>query len=132
MDGMNKVTLVGALGNDPELKYTQAGQAVLKLRLATSESYVDRQGDKQQRTEWHNCVVWAKRAEGLNKILAKGSKLWVEGKLQTRSWDDKNGGGKRYATEVVAQNVGLLGSPEGNRPRAASNDDDPFGDEIPY
>lgn len=108
-DGINKAILLGNIGMDPELKYTQGGQAVLRIRLATNESYQDKQGQRQQRTEWHTVIVWGKRAEGLNKILQKGSSIWIEGRLQTRSWEDREGG-KRYATEINAVNIGLVGS----------------------
>jgi single-strand DNA-binding protein len=110
-DGMNKVLLLGNLGADPELRMTQGGQAVLKIRMATSETYFDRNKVKQERTEWHAVVVWGKRAEGLAKILEKGSRILVEGGLRTSSWDDKDGV-KRYKTEVHASNILLCG---GNR-----------------
>jgi single-strand DNA-binding protein len=111
-EGLNKVLLIGNLGADPELRYTQGGGAVLRLRLATTESYVDRNKQRQDRTEWHTVVVWGNRAEALNKILHKGRSIFVEGRLQTRSWDDKDGN-KKYATEVVANNVLLLGGGRG-------------------
>jgi len=108
-DGMNKVILIGALGADPELKYTQGNQAVLKLRMATSESYFDKtSNERKQRTEWHTVVIWGKRAEALNKILAKGRSICVEGRIQYRQWEDQNGG-KRNATDIVADEVILLG-----------------------
>jgi single-strand DNA-binding protein len=100
--------LLGNLGAEPELRMTSGGQAVLKLRLATSETYLDRNKARQERTEWHSVVVWGKRAEALAKILAKGSKIFVEGGLRTSSYDDRDGN-KRYRTEVVAQNLLLLG-----------------------
>jgi len=107
-EGLNRVTLIGNLGQDPELRFTQNGQAVLNLRLATTESFVNRDKERQERTEWHTVIVWGKRGEGLNKILSKGSRLCAEGRLQTRSWEDKSGN-KRYTTEVVATNIVLLG-----------------------
>lgn len=123
--GMNKAILIGNIGQDPELKYTQAGQAVLRLRIATNESYVDKSGTKKDLTEWHTVVIWGKRAEGLNKILSKGRQLCIEGRIQTRSWEDKDGG-KRYATEINAQNVVLVGGGGGggggrSQPRGDSN-----------
>lgn len=125
MQGMNRVTLVGALGSDPELKQTQGGQAILKFRLATSESFVDKSGQKHQRTEWHSCTLFGSRAEGLSRYLSKGTKLWLEGKLQIRSWDDPQGGSKRYATDVVCHQVGLLGG--GDRQQAPVEEDNiPF------
>jgi single-strand DNA-binding protein len=108
-EGLNRAILVGNLGMDPELKFTQGGQAVLRIRLATSESYVNKAGERQDRTEWHTVIVWGKRAEALNKILSKGRTIWVEGRIQTRSWEDKDGG-KRYSTEINANNIGLVGS----------------------
>jgi single-strand DNA-binding protein len=107
-EGLNKAILVGNLGMDPELKFTQGGQAVLRIRLATTESFVNKGGERQERTDWHTVVVWGKRAEALNKILSKGRSIWVEGRIQTRSWEDKDGG-KRYATEINANNIGLVG-----------------------
>ena len=107
-DGLNRVMLLGNLGADPELKMTGSGQAVLKMRLATTESYLDRNKVRQERTEWHSVVLWGKRAEALAKFLTKGSRLFIEGGLRTSSYDDKDGN-KRYKTEVVASNVILSG-----------------------
>jgi len=107
-DGLNRAILVGNLGMDPELKYTQGGQAVLRIRLATTESYMNKAGERQERTDWHTVVVWGKRAESLNRILSKGRSSWVEGRSQTRSWEDKDGG-KRYSTEINATSIGLVG-----------------------
>jgi single-strand DNA-binding protein len=111
-EGLNKVLLIGNLGADPELRYTQGGGAILRLRLATTESYVDKNKQRQDRTEWHTVIVWGNRAEALNKILHKGRSIYVEGRLQTRSWDDKDGN-KKYATEIVANNILLLGGGRG-------------------
>jgi single-strand DNA-binding protein len=111
-EGLNKVLLIGNLGADPELSYTQTSQAILKLRLATNESFQNKAGERQERTEWHRVVVWGKRAEALGKILTKGKQLYIEGRLQTRSWDDKDGQ-KRYMTEVVATDIILLGGGAG-------------------
>jgi single-strand DNA-binding protein len=122
-EGMNKVLLIGNLGQDPELRYTQGGQAVLNLRLATNESFMNRDNERQERTEWHTVIVWGKRGEALNKILSKGKQLCIEGRLQTRSWEDKQGQ-KRYSTEVVATNVILLGGGAG-RGAGTSYDDGP-------
>ncbi|MEO8902165.1 MAG: single-stranded DNA-binding protein, partial [Polyangiaceae bacterium] len=93
---------------DPELKMTSGGQAVLKLRLATSETYLDRNKVRQERTEWHSVVVWGRRAEALGKFLTKGSRLFIEGGLRTSNYDDKDGN-KRYRTEIVASNIILSG-----------------------
>jgi single-strand DNA-binding protein len=111
-DGLNRVMLLGNLGQDPELRMTSGGQAVLKLRLATSETYLDRNKVRQERTEWHSVVVWGKRGEALSKILSKGSRIFVEGGLRTSSYDDKEGH-KRYRTEVVANNIILSGGGRG-------------------
>lgn len=108
-EGLNRVMLLGNLGADPELRMTQGGQAVLKLRLATSETYMDKNRQRQERTEWHNVVIWGKRAEALAKILTKGSRIFVEGGLRTSSYDDRDGN-KRYRTEVVCSNILLQGS----------------------
>lgn len=118
-EGLNRAILVGNLGMDPELKFTQGGQAVLRIRLATTDSFLNKSGERQERTEWHTVVVWGKRAESLNKILSKGRTIWVEGRIQTRSWEDKKDGGKRYATEINAQNIGLVGSGGGGGARGA-------------
>lgn len=107
-EGLNKVLLIGNLGADPELKYTPNGGAVLRLRLATTESYVDKNRQRQERTEWHTVSVWGNRAEALNKILSKGRSIYVEGRIQSRSWDDKDGN-KKYATDINATNILLLG-----------------------
>ena len=111
-EGLNKAILVGNLGMDPELKFTQSGQAILRMRLATTESYVDRNKERQERTEWHTVILWGNRAEALSKILTKGRGICVEGRIQTRSWEDKDGN-KRYSTEINATNIVLL--PGGRR-----------------
>jgi single-strand DNA-binding protein len=110
-EGLNRVMLLGNLGADPELRVTPGGQAVLKLRLATNESYLDRNNVRQERTEWHRVTVWGRRAEALGKILTKGDSLFIEGRLQTSSYE-KNGE-KRYSTEVVANNIVLPGRGRG-------------------
>jgi len=129
-EGMNRVTLIGNLGQDPELKYTKNGTALLNIRLATSESYVTRDGERKERTDWHRVVVWDKRAEGLNKCLEKGSKICVEGRIQTRKWEDQDGN-KKYMTEIVATNVVLLGGKgERSERRDDSSADDPPKDQF--
>ncbi|MBK9293361.1 MAG: single-stranded DNA-binding protein [Oligoflexia bacterium] len=110
MSGVNKVIIVGRLGGDPELRYTPGGQAVARLSVATSENWTDKQGQKQERTEWHRVVVWGKLAEICGQHLSKGRQVYVEGRLQTRSWDDKTSGQKKYSTEINAQTVQFLGS----------------------
>ena len=116
-EGLNRVMLLGNLGADPELRVTPGGQAVLKLRLATNETYLDKNNVRQERTEWHRVTVWGRRAEALGKILTKGDLLFVEGRLQTSSYE-KNGE-KRYSTEVVANNIVLPGSGRGARGEGA-------------
>ena len=112
MQGVNKVILIGRLGQDPEVRMTPNGQAVCSLRLATSESWT-KDGQKEERTEWHRVVVWGKQAELAGKYLKKGRACFIEGKLQTRSWDDQQTGQKRYSTEIVASNIQFLDSGTG-------------------
>lgn len=106
--GVNKVILIGNLGADPEVRFTPGGQAVANFRIATSESWVDKNGQKQERTEWHRIVVWGKLAELCGEYLKKGRQCYVEGRLQTREWTDKENR-KNYTTEVVANAVTFLG-----------------------
>lgn len=140
---VNKVILVGNLGADPELRYTNSQQPVTELRLATSRKWKDREGQMQDQTEWHRIVVWGKQAEHCKEYLAKGRQVYVEGRLQTRSWEDRDGN-KRYTTEVVAQNVVFLSSGRGgggggyDAPPPPSDRDAPSGfddlpeDDIPF
>lgn len=106
---VNKVILVGNLGKDPELRYTPSGAAVATFSLATTERYKDRDGNRQEKTEWHNVVAWRQLAEICGKYLHKGKQVYIEGKIQTRSYDDRDGN-KRYMTEVVADQMQMLGS----------------------
>lgn len=108
MAGVNKVIIVGRLGQDPEMKAVGQGATVTRLNVATSENWVGKDGQKQERTEWHRIVVWGKLAEICGKYLAKGRQVYVEGRLQTRSWEDN--GQKKYSTEIVASTVQFLGS----------------------
>jgi single-strand DNA-binding protein len=121
-EGLNRVMLLGNLGADPELKVTQGGQAVLKLRLATTETYVDKSSQKQERTEWHRVTVWGRRGEALGKFLKKGDLVFVEGRLQTSSYE--RNGEKRYSTDIIAVNIVLpasgRGRGEGQVPRGES------------
>jgi single-strand DNA-binding protein len=115
---VNKVILVGNLGRDPEVKYTASGVPVAKFSLATNERFKDRQGQWQDRTEWHNVVAWQRLAEIVGEFVREGSKLYVEGELQTSTWEDKQNGGKRYRTEVVARDIVLLGSRDNGQERS--------------
>jgi single-strand DNA-binding protein len=110
---VNKVILLGRLGQDPELKYTPGGSAVCNFSLATTEAWTDKQGQKQEKTEWHRVVVWGKLAELCNQYLAKGRQAFLEGRLQTRSWDDKDGN-KKYTTEILASTVQFIGGASAN------------------
>ena len=112
MASMNRVTLVGNLGQDPELRYTQNQIPVANFSLATTESRTDAQGQRQEQTEWHRVIVWNKQAENVNKFLKKGRSVLVEGKIQYRKWQDKNGQ-ERYTTDIVAQRVLFLGGNQG-------------------
>lgn len=111
---LNKVMLIGHLGSDPELRYTPGGAAVANFNLATNERWTDKNGQSQEKTEWHRIVVWGKQAENCGKYLKKGRQVYIEGRLQTRDWEDKDGN-KRYTTEVRADNVQFLsgGGPSG-------------------
>lgn len=110
---VNKVILLGRLGQDPELKYTPGGAPVCNFSLATTEAWTDKQGQKQEKTEWHRVVVWGKLAELCNQYLAKGRQAFLEGRLQTRSWDDKDGN-KKYTTEILANTVQFIGGASAN------------------
>jgi len=118
MGSVNKVILVGNLGRDAELRFTAGGAAVSTLNLATTEVWNDKQGQKQEKTEWHRIVLWGKQAESLQEYLVKGKQIYVEGRLQTRQWDDKEGN-KRYTTEIKADRITLLGGGGGGRSVAA-------------
>jgi single-strand DNA-binding protein len=146
---LNKVMLIGNLGKDPEMRYTPAGVPVASFSMATSESWRDQDGNTQERTEWHNIVAWRKLAEICAEYLKKGKKVYIEGRIQTRSFDDKNTGQKRYMTEVIADNMIMLdgggmrggegtqersrnvdapaqAQPEGTEPGKSADDDLPF------
>ncbi|TSA13696.1 MAG: single-stranded DNA-binding protein [Deltaproteobacteria bacterium] len=114
MAGVNKVILVGNLGADPEVRYTPGGLAVTNFRLATTENRTNKEGQREQRTEWHRIVAYGRLAEICGEYLAKGKQIYIEGRLQTRSWDDKDGN-KRWATEIIAGNMQMLG-PAGRQP----------------
>lgn len=118
-EGLNKVMLLGNLGAEPELKVTGGGQSLLKLRVATSEAFVDRQNVRQERTEWHSVTLWGKRAEALAKFLTKGERIFVEGSLRTSSYEKD--GERRYRTEIVASNIILAGRGKPSSPAKDAN-----------
>jgi single-strand DNA-binding protein len=123
--GINKVILVGNLGRDPEIRHTQNGSAVANFTLATSRRYKDRDGQQQEQTEWHRIVAWARLAEICAEYLTKGRQVYIEGRLQTREWEDKEGN-KRYTTEIVALDMQMLGrrgeSEQDARPQGPDSD----------
>jgi len=137
---LNKVMLIGRLGADPELKYTPAGVAVLKIRIATDTRWKSQDGKNQDSTEWHNVVIWRKLAEVISPYLQKGSRIYVEGRLTTRNWDDKDGV-KHWMTEVQADSVQLLDSKGTSSPAASPEPPEPMeapepapndGDDLPF
>jgi single-strand DNA-binding protein len=131
MSGVNKVIIVGRLGTDPEMKTISNNQTVTRLSVATSENWTDRDGRRQERTEWHRIVTWGKLAEICGKHLVKGRQVYVEGRLQTRSWEDQQGQ-KRYTTEIVANTVQFLGAAGEHRESSSqgggSSNDYPYQD----
>jgi single-strand DNA-binding protein len=144
MASVNKVILIGNLGRDPELRYTQSGQAVANFTLATNERFSTKDGDKQERTEWHRIVAWGRTGELCAQYLSKGRSIYLEGRLQTREWEDKEGQ-KRRTTEIVANTVQFLGGrggeggsgPGGSPPGAGdgghdSGDPPPPPDDVPF
>lgn len=139
MASVNKVIVVGNLGRDPELRYTKDGRPVTNITVATNERWRDREGNNQERTEWHRVVVWDKQAENCAQYLQKGRSVYIEGRLQTREWEDREGQ-KRYTTEIVAQTVQFLGGRGEGGGRASPPVGDPppappesqGGDDIPF
>ena len=131
---LNKVQLIGNLGKDPELSYTPSGIAVAKFSIATNERWKDNEGNFQERTEWHNIIAWRKLAEICGQYLKKGSKVYLEGRLQTRSWDDKNTGAKRYATEIIADDMIMLDAKGGTMETNNSAQEEPASekDDLPF
>jgi single-strand DNA-binding protein len=110
---VNKVTLIGNLGKDPEVKYTPSGMAIARFTLATNDRFKDKEGNWQDKTEWHNLVAFQRTAEIVGEYLKKGRTVYVEGKLQTSSWDDKESGQKKYRTEIIVNDLVLLGGQRG-------------------
>lgn len=132
MAGVNKAILIGNLGRDPELRYTQSGEPVCNFSIATSEQWMDKSGEKQERTEWHRIVVWGKTAESCAQYLAKGSQAFIEGSIQTREWEDKEGQ-KRTTTEIKARTVQFLdgkGGDSGSRGGGDSGGGKPSDDDT--
>lgn len=123
MAGVNKVILVGNLGADPEIRYTPSGTAVANFNIATSENWTNKEGQKETKTEWHKIVTFGKLAEICGEYLAKGKQIYVEGRIQTRQWDDRDGN-KRYTTEIVANTMQMLGRP-GDKPQEAPQEEPP-------
>jgi single-strand DNA-binding protein len=131
--GINKVILVGNLGKDPELRYTASGTAVAKFSIATSETFTDRQGAKQERTEWHRITVWGKLAEICGQYLSKGKMVYIEGKIRSDTWEQD--GVKRYSYEIVADTMRMLGGGRGDREAEAPFSPPEGGvpeDDIPF
>jgi single-strand DNA-binding protein len=120
MRGVNKVILIGNLGRDPEIRYTTSGQAVANFTVATTEVRTNKDGKRDEFTEWHRIVAWGRLAEICGEYLSKGKTVYVEGTLRTRSWEDKEGK-KRWTTEVVAQNMQMLGGPSGEKSASTSD-----------
>ena len=136
--GINKVILVGNLGADPELRTTAGGDAVATISIATSDSWKDKNtGEEQQKTEWHRVVFFRRMAEVVGQYLKKGSSVYIEGQLQTNSYEDKNTGEKKFSTQIVARDMQMLGSrnsseTQSNSTEEASMDQTPLDDEIPF
>jgi single-strand DNA-binding protein len=133
MAGVNKVILVGNLGKDPEVRHLEGGAAVANFTLATTESYKDKTGTRQEQTEWHNIVVWRGLAEVAEKYLKKGMTIYIEGKLRTRSWDDKEGH-KLYTTEIVGDTFTILSKKENTASGNVESDNSgsKTGDDLPF
>ncbi len=137
MAGVNKAILLGNLGADPEIRYTPSGTAVTNFRIATSETRTNKDGQKETKTEWHRIVAFGRLAEICGEYLAKGKQIYIEGRIQTRSWDDKDGN-KRQTTEIVANTMQMLGGPgakEGIQPEAKAEEtaqESPIDDDVPF
>ena len=129
MASVNKVILVGNLGADPEIRYTPSGTAVANFSLATKDRWTNKDGEKDERTEWHRIVAWARLGEICGEYLKKGSQIYIEGRLQTRSWEDRDGN-KRYTTEIIAQVMQMLGSARRDSGEAGSVEER-YPDEVP-
>ena len=129
--GLNKVMIIGNVGRDPEMRYTPGGAAVTSFSVAVSRRWTTPENEVRDETEWFNIVAWEKLAETCNQLITKGRKVYIEGRLQTRSWDDRETGQKKYRTEVVATTMLLLDSkPRTDAPPSGGGDDPGFGDEV--
>ena len=131
MASLNRVEIIGRLGRDPELKYSQNGAAICRLNVATDESYTDREGKRVQKAEWHSVVVFQKAAEHCSQYLSKGSLVFVEGSLSTREWQDQQGQ-KRYSTEIKAQRVQFLDKKDGGKPSSSLPSESYGMDNVPF
>jgi len=134
MKSLNRVQLIGRLGKNPEVRYTSNGSAVANFSIATGETWTGKDGQKNEKTEWHNIVAWNKLGEICGEYLTKGKQVFIEGRLTTRSWEDRDGN-KRYTTEIVASNMIMLGSPDRNNgasQEATSHEPSPIEDDIPF
>ena len=127
MSGVNKVILLGRLGKDPEVRYTNSGTAITSFSMATSTMFTNKEGQKEEKTEWHKIVAFGRLGEICGEYLAKGKQVYIEGRIQTRDWEDKEGK-KRWTTEIIVQNMQLLGAPGADKDRSSSSEPPPFDD----
>ncbi len=131
MAGVNKVILIGRLGADPEIRYTPNGSAVATFRIATSENWTNKDGEREERTEWHRIVAFGRLGEICGEYLSKGKQVYIEGRLQTRSWEDREGV-KRWVTEIVATNMQMLGSPPQPGEEPPAEEAEPPEEDVPF
>ena len=131
MAGVNKVILIGNLGKDPEVRYLDSGVAVANFSLATTENYKNKEGERVSQTEWHNVVLWRGLAEVAEKWLKKGSSVYIEGKIRTRKWDDKEGN-TRYSTEILGDNMTMLGGKPSSEGATATTQESDSKDDLPF
>ena len=127
MAGVNKVILLGRLGKDPEVRYTNSGTAITSFSMATSTAFTNNAGQKEEKTEWHKIVAFGRLGEICGEYLAKGKQVYIEGRIQTRDWEDKDGN-KRWTTEIIVQNMQLLGAPGAEKDRSSSSEPPPLDD----
>lgn len=131
MAGVNKVILIGNLGKDPEVRYLDSGVAVANFSLATTENYKNKEGERVSQTEWHNVVLWRGLAEVAEKWLKKGSLVYIEGKIRTRKWDDKEGN-TRYSTEILGDNMTMLGGKPSSEEATVTTQESDSKDDLPF